>query len=207
MYSFIRTEPFHGFSSLYEVYNYNNHYMTTIVVGYCELNDIYYFTEYRGVTNKEVFIGSTDELCSILHAFAQFFEMLEYTDIISNPNKYSIDKMPPISLNKLYLYDSSGEVSIEGDDCLIIPEDCFLEDLVRCKAIEGTRFLLESPDDYFDEEELFIDLSENPFYCDGDELNGFYLSINDWIEIEKRAMAYNFNYRRNHPCSMVQNLE
>lgn len=204
MYTFVRVAPFMKGSSLYEVYNYNNHYVTTIVVGYCELNKIYYYTEYRGV-NKGVFIGTTDEFCSVLHAFTQFFEMLDYTDIISDNKTYLKykDELPLISLNKLYLYDNSGRISCERE-YIIIPEEDWLEDLIRCGAINGTQFLLEEPDDYFDENELFIDLSENPYYCDGDKVGGFYLSINDWIEIEKRASAYDFNYRRNHPCSMAQ---
>ena len=42
MYSFVRTEPFHGLSSLYEVYDSNNTYVTTMVVGYDNVNDIYF---------------------------------------------------------------------------------------------------------------------------------------------------------------------
>lgn len=208
MYTFIRTDPFQGLSSLYQVYDSNNNYVTTIVVGFCNLNKIYFFTEYRGSSRAES-IDYTDEFCAILSDFAQVFEMLNPTDIISDHNKYLTyrDEMPPISLRYLYLYDSSGEISHERDDeWIVVPEDGILEDLIYCKIVNGTQLLLEDySDDYFDGDELFVDLSDNPYYCDGDEINGFYLAINDWIEVEKKASIYKFNYRRNHLCFMEQN--
>ena len=196
MYTFVRSEPFHGLSSLYEIYDSNNTYVTTMVVGYDNMNSIYFITEYKGTSRVES-IDYTDEFCAILSDFSMFFEMLEPTDIISDNYKYLTyrDEMPEVSLKYLYLYDNSGEVSHERNgDWIVIPEDNILEDLVYCKAVNGTRLLLEDySDDYFDGEELFVDLTKNPYYCDGDSIEGFFLSINDWDEINRRAESYKFN--------------
>lgn len=196
MYSFVRTEPFHGLSSLYEIYDSNNTYVTTMVVGYDNMNSIYFITEYKGTSRVES-IDYTDEFCAILSDFSMFFEMLEPTDIISDNYKYLTyrDEMPEISLKYLYLYDNSGEVSHERNgDWIVIPDDDILEDLIYCKAINGTQILLEDySDDYNDGDSLFVDLTENPYYCDGDSIEGFFLSINNWNEIEKRAVTYKLN--------------
>lgn len=196
MYSFVRTEPFHGLSSLYEVYDSNNTYVTTMVVGYDNMNDIYFFTEYKGTSRVES-IDYTDEFCAILSDFSMFFEMLEPTDIISDNYKYLTyrDEMPEISLKYLYLYDSSGEVSHEEDgNWIVIPNDSILEDLIYCKAINGTQILLEDySDDYNDGDSLFVDLSEDVFICNGDNIDGYFLAINDWNEISRRAESYKFN--------------
>ena len=192
MYSFIRTEPFQGLSSLYEIYDSNNTYVTTIVIGYDDMNNIYYFTEYRGTSKR--FIQHTDEFCAILYDFSMFFEILEPTDIISSDYMYLTykDKMPEILLKYLYLYDSSGEVSHERDgDWIIIPDDNILEDLVYCKAVNGTQILLEDYNDcYNNGESLFIDLSEDPSIYNEDGIEGHYLAINDWNEIIRRAESY-----------------
>lgn len=197
MYSFIRTEPFQGLSSLYEVYDSNNTYVTTMVVGYDNMNNIYFFTEYKGASRVES-IDYTDEFCAILSDFSMFFEMLEPTDIISDNYKYLTyrDEMPEISLKYLYLYDNSGEVSHERNgDWIVIPDDNILEDLVYCKAINGTQILLEDySDDYNDGDSLFVDLSEDAFICDGDELEGYFLAINDWNEIARRAESYKAHF-------------
>jgi hypothetical protein len=198
MYSFVRAEPFHGLSSLYEIYDSNNTYVTTMVVGYDDMNNIYFFTEYKGASRVES-IDYTDEFCAILSDFSILFEMLEPTDIISDNYRYLTyrDEMPEISLKYLYLYDSSGEVSHERDgDWIVIPNDNILEDLVYCKAINGTQILLEDySDDYNDGDSLFVDLSEDVFICDGDELEGYFLAINDWNEIARRAESY-----KTHSC-------
>ena len=192
MYSFIRTKPFQGLSSLYEIYDSNNTYVTTIVIGYDDMNNIYYFTEYRGTSKR--FIQHIDEFCEILYDFSMFFEILEPTDIISSDYMYLTykDKMPEISLKYLYLYDSSGEVSHERDgDWIIIPDDNILEDLVYCKAVNGTQILLEDYNDcYNNGESLFIDLSEDSSIYNGDGIEGHYLAINDWNEIIRRAESY-----------------
>ena len=126
-----------------------------------------------------------------------FFEMLEPTDIISDNYKYLTyrDEMPEISLKYLYLYDSSGEVSHEEDgNWIVIPNDSILEDLIHCKAINGTQILLEDySDDYNDGDSLFVDLSEDVFICNGDNIDGYFLAINDWNEINRRAESYKFN--------------
>lgn len=193
MYSFIKTEPFHKLSSLYEIYDSNNTYVTTVVVGYDNINNIYFFTEYKGTSRVES-IDYTDEFCAILSDFSTFFEMLEPTDIISDNYEYLIyrDAMPEILLKHLYLYDNSGEVSHERDgDWIVVPEDNILEDLIYCKAINGTQILLEDySDDYNDGDSLFVDLSEDVFICDGDTLEGYFLAINDWNEIFRRAKSY-----------------
>ena len=197
MYSFVRTEPFQRLSSLYEVYDSDNTYVTTIVVGYDNRNNIYFFTEYKATSRIES-IDYIDEFCAILSDFSMFFEMLEPTDIISDNYIYLTykDKMPEISLKYLYLYDSSGEVSHERDgDWIVIPNDSILEDLVYCKAINGTQILLEDYSDYYnDGDSLFVDLSENWFVCVGDILEGYYLAINDWNEIYRRAESYKAHF-------------
>ena len=195
MYSFVRAEPFHGLSSLYEIYDSNNKYVTTMVVGYDNMNSIYFITEYKGTSRVES-IDYTDEFCAILSDFSMFFEMLEPTDIISDNYKYLTyrDEMPEISLKYLYLYDSSGEISHEEDgNWIVIPNDSILEDLIYCKAINGTQILLEDySDDYNDGDSLFVDLSEDVFICNGDSLDGYFLAINDWNEISRRAESYKF---------------
>lgn len=190
MYTFIRTKPFASLSSLYEVYDGENKYVTTMVVGFCNLNKIYFFTEYKGTSRPES-IDYTDEFCAILYDFSQFFELLEPTDIISDNYKYLTyrDEMPPIELKYLYLYDNWGEVSRERDgDWIIVPGENLLEDLVYCKALNGSQILLEDYPE--DSNELFVDLNEDAFYCNGDEVEGFFMGINDWNEIHRRAESY-----------------
>ena len=194
MYSFVMTEPFHGLSSLYEVYDSNNKHETTIVAGYDNMNNIYFFTEYKGRPSRVKSINCTDEFCAILSDFSMFFEMLEPTDIISDNYKYLTyrDEIPEISLKYLYLYDNSGEIlHEESGDWIVIPNDSILEDLVYCKAINGTQIWLEDySDDYNDGDSLFVDLSEDVFICNGDSIDGYFLAINDWNEISRRAESY-----------------
>ena len=192
MYSFVRAEPFQGCSSLYEVY-YNDTLITVIVVGYCTLNKIYYFTEYRGRHGDE-FIHIPEEFCSILSDFSKLFELMEPMDILSNEAKYYTyrDELPPISLNKLYVYDSAGEISYSHNEWTLLPDDDVIYELTQLGILENTQFLLEDYDsDYYDGEELLVDLASDPFYCDGDSVEGFFIAINDWDQVHNIALANN----------------
>lgn len=192
MYSFIETKPFQGCSSLYEVY-WNNELMTVIVIGYCPLNKIYYFTEYRG-RNDYAFIHIPEEFCNILSEFSELFLLMEPKDIISDDYKYLTykDEMPEISLDKLYIYDGSGEISHDHNEWRILPYDDVTYELAQLGILEDTQFLLEDYDnDYYDGEELFVDLASDPFYCDGDSVDGFFLAIKDWNQIHNIALANN----------------
>lgn len=192
MYSFIETKPFQGCSSLYEVY-WNNNLITVIVVGYCPLNKIYYFTEYRG-RNDYAFIHIPEEFCNILSEFSKLFLLMEPKDIISNENKYIDykDEMPEISLDKLYVYDSSGEISYDHNKWRILPCDDVTYELAQLGILEDAQFLLEDYDsDYYDGEELFVDLASDPFYCDGDSVEGYFLAIKDWNRIHNIELVNN----------------
>lgn len=192
MYSFVETKPFQGCSSLYEVY-YKETLITVIVIGYCPLNHIYYFTEYRGRIGDE-FIHISEEFCSILSEFSELFMMMEPKDIISDNYKYLTykDEMPEISLDKLYVYDSSGEISHSHNEWTLLPCDDVTYELTQLGVLENTQFLLEDYDsDYYDGEELLVDLATDPFYCDGDSVEGFFIAIKDWNKIHNIAWAKN----------------
>lgn len=192
MYSFVETKPFQGCSSLYEVY-WNNDLMTVIVVGYCPLNKIYYLTEYRG-RNDYAFIHIPEEFCNILSEFSELFLLMEPKDIVSNENRYLDykDEMPEISLDKLYIYDSSGEISHDHNEWRILPCDDVTYELAQLGILEDTQFLLEDYDsDYYDGEELFVDLASDPFYCDGDSVEGYFLAIKDWNRIHNIELVNN----------------
>ena len=42
-----------------------------------------------------------------------------------------------------------------------------------------------------DEDDLFVDLTSDPFYCVGDEIDGFYLCVKDWDKLKGLALANN----------------
>ena len=190
MYSFIETKPFQGCSSLYEVY-WNNELITIIVIGYCPLNKIYYFTEYRGRADY-TFIHIPEEFCDILSEFSELFLLMEPKDIISNEDRYLDykDEMPEISLDKLYIYDSSGEISYDCNGWKILPCDDVTYELTKLGILENTQFLLEDYSDYYDEE-LFVDLASDPFYCNGDSVEGYFLAIKDWNQIHNIELTNN----------------
>ena len=192
MYSFVETKPFQGCSSLYEVY-YKETLITVMVVGYCPLNHIYYFTEYRGRIGDE-FIHISEEFCSILSEFSELFMIMEPKDIISDNYKYLTykDEMPEISLDKLYIYDSSGEISHSHNEWALLPDDGVTYELTQLGILENSQFLLEDYDsDYYDGEELLVDLASDPFYCDGDSVEGFFIAIKDWNKVHNIALAKN----------------
>ena len=192
MYSFVETKPFQGCSSLYEVY-YKETLITVMVVGYCPLNHIYYFTEYRGRSGDE-FIHIPEEFCSILSEFSELFMMMEPKDIISDNYKYLTykDEMPEISLDKLYIYDSAGEISYSNTLWTLLPCDDVTYELTQLGILENSQFLLEDYDsDYYDGEELLVDLATDPFYCDGDSVEGFFIAIKDWNKVHNIALAKN----------------
>lgn len=192
MYSFIETKPFQGCSSLYEVY-WHNELMTVIVIGYCPLNKIYYFTEYRG-RNDYAFMHIPEEFCNILSEFSELFLLMEPKDIVSNENRYLDykDEMPKISLDNLYIYDGSGEISHDHNEWRLLPCDDVTYELAQLGILEDTQFLLEDYDSaYYDGEELFVDLASDPFYCDGDSVDGFFLAIKDWDKIHNLALVDN----------------
>ena len=184
MYSFVEIKPFQSCSSLYEVY-WSNDLITVIVIGYCPLNKIYYFTEYRG-RNDYAFIHIPEEFCDILSEFSKLFLLMEPKDIISDEHRYLDykDEMPEISLDKLYIYDGGGEVSHDRNEWRILPCDDVIYKLTQLGILEDTQFLLEDYNsDYFDGEELFVDLASDPFYCEGDIVDGYFLAIKDWNQI------------------------
>lgn len=192
MYSFVEIKPFQSCSSLYEVY-WNNDLITVIVIGYCPLNKIYYFTEYRG-RNDYAFIHIPEEFCDILSEFSKLFLLMEPKDIISDEHRYLDykDEMPEISLDKLYIYDGGGEVSYDRNEWRILPCDDVIYKLTQSGILEDTQFLLEDYNsDYFDGEELFVDLASDPFYCDGDSVDGYFLAIKDWNQIHNITLINN----------------
>jgi hypothetical protein len=193
MYSFILSDKhFMNCSSVYDVYDDCDCPITKCVVGYDCSNNIYYFTEYRGYGPRENFLGirDTSELINILYDFSQLFELMDYPDIFSNMSVYYDykDVIPPISKDKLYIYDGDGIVRFSDGEWVIMANDKYVNDLIQLDILEGQQFLLEDDGDGND---LFVDLTSDPFYCAGDEINGFYLYIKDWEKLKTLALVNN----------------
>ena len=179
---------FIGSSTVYDVYDEDNMQVASIVVGFCSLNKIYYFTEYRGAGNH-CSIRTQEEFNGILYSFSQLFECLDYLDIISKESTYEKykDLLPLISKDKLYIYDSYADICLRDYKWLVVPDDNFIEYLVDEDILEGSELLLE---DYDDDNNLYIDLNDASYYV-GDTLDGFYLYVKDWDALEQKVLSYN----------------
>lgn len=192
-YQFINANNnFMGCSTVYNVYTYDNIHITSIVIGYNISNSIYYLTEYRGGSRSHNAPGIqvTEELIDIIYDFSQFFELMDYPDIFSNMGVYYDyqDEVPPISKDKLYIYDGNGTVRYRNGEWSIVADDEYVNDLIQLDILESQEFLL---DDDGDKDDLFVDLTSDPFYCAGDEINGFYLCIKDWEKLKTLALVNN----------------
>lgn len=191
-YQFINANnDFMGCSTVYDVYTYNNIHIASIVVGYNVLSHIYYLTEYRGSSNRIIpAIHVTEELIDIIYDFSQFFELMDYPDIFSNMSVYYDyqDEVLPISKDKLYIYDGNGTVRYSNGEWFITADDEYVNDLIQLDILEGQQLLLEDDDDG---NGLFVDLTSDPFYCVGDEIDGFYLCVKDWDKLKGLALANN----------------
>ncbi len=186
MYSFKYADSnFSGFSTVYNVYNDENIFVASIVVGYCMYNNIFYYTEYRGNRNSS-FIGSKEEFNSILYEFSQIFEYMDYSDIFSDEFRYNEykDKVPSITKDNLHIYDSYGEIAFVRGEWIIVPDDKYVDHLIDRNILEGTWLLLE---DYDDEDNLYVNLSE----YDRDDIPGFFLYIKDWDALKQEVLATN----------------
>ena len=192
-YQFINADNnFMGCSTVYDVYTYNNIHITSIVVGYDISSSIYYLTEYRGGSRSHDALGIqvTEELIDMIYDFSQFFELMDYPDIFSNMGVYYDyqDEVPPISKDKLYIYDGCGIVRYSHGEWFIEADDEYVNDLIQLDVLESQQFLLEDDDNGND---LFVDLTSDPFYCVDDEVNGLYLYVKDWEKLKTLAVANN----------------
>ena len=168
---------FSGLSTVYNVYDDENFPITSIVVGYCSYNSIFFFTEYRGAgSSSNVGITEQKEFNNILYDFSQIFEYMDYSDIFSKEDKYNDYKseVPPITKDNLHIYDSYGEIAYVRGEYVIVPDDKYVEHLVDKEILEGTRILLE---DYDDDGNLYVNLNE---YDISDDIPGFFLRVKDW---------------------------
>lgn len=176
---------FNGYSTVYNVYDDENLLAASIVVGYCNYNNIFYFTEYRGGYASSI-ISTQSSYNKILYEFSQIFEHMEYMDIFSNESRYNEnkDEIPAITKDKLYIYDSFGNIQYKNGEWLIVPDDKFLEYLIDKGMLEDSWVLLE---DYDDDDNLLVEMN----IYDRDELNGFYLYVKDWSILEQEVLATN----------------
>ena len=191
MYSFVASDKeFMGCSTIYNVYDECIVLVSQFVVGYSIEHKLYYITEYRGADGDPSAIGvqSPEELAAILYDFSQIFEYMNYTDVFSNMGVYYDyqDDVPAISKELLYIYDSYGEIAHQDDEWFIMAEDNCVEELIYKDVIEGSELYLEDNDS----EDLFVDLQENYFYCEGDTIDGFYAKIY-WDKIEELVLINN----------------
>jgi hypothetical protein len=172
-------------STVYNVYDNDDMPITSIVVGYDSMNNIFYFTEYKGADRSYNMDGilNIEELAGILYDFSQLFEYMEYSDIFGNMSIYEDykDIIPKITKDKLYVYDSCGIVKHRHGEWFIEADDEYVNDLLDLDILEGQQFLLEDDDNGND---LFVDLESDPFYCNGDEIDGFYLYVKDWNKLK-----------------------
>ena len=195
-YSFIMAEKtFQACSTLYYIYdNYLNEYITTLVIGFDLLNNKYYFTEFRGVNFCDIEspgITSAAQLCAILSDFSIIFSMMDYRDIISGDDYYAAYKhiLPKIDLIDLTIYDSEGIIVKYNNEYILEVEDEYLDELVKADYVDGHTFLLEDTSDTYPES--FINIDEDPFICEHDEIEGMFLFIKDWEGIKSCAKIYN----------------
>lgn len=192
-YKFINADiNFMYSSTVYSVYDNDDIPITSIVVGYDAMNNIFYFTEYRGGNRSHNMIGirNTEELINILYDFSQLFEYMDYIDIFSNMSIYEDykDIVPKITKDKLYVYDGCGIIKHRHGEWFVEADDEYVNDLIQLDILEGQQLLLEDDDDGND---LFVDLESDPFYCNGDEIDGFYLYVKDWNKLEDLALVNN----------------
>lgn len=192
-YTFEKHSSFNKYSTVYDVVNNSGEVVTRIVIGYCDINNIFYFTEYRNSTlnNTIIKIDDIEQFCAVLSSFSDIFELLDYEEIISDKLYYNEhkNKLPELSLKKLYLYDSFGCIEYDelNDNCYIYPDDINLKHLVLQDKLESTQFLL---DDDYDCIDTFIDLLSDWTYSEGDDVNGFYLAIKDWNGIHELGKQF-----------------
>jgi hypothetical protein len=179
-------------STVYNVYDNDDMPITSIVVGYETAHNIFYFTEYRGGDRSYNMDGiqNTEELANILYDFSQLFEYMEYPDIFSNMSIYEDykDIIPKITKDKLYVYDGNGIVKYGHGEWFLEADDEYVNDLLELDILEKHMFLLE---DTNNDDDLFVDLESDPFYCNGDEIDGFYLYVKDWNKLEVFVLANN----------------
>lgn len=179
-------------STVYNVYDDDNIPITSIVVGYDTVHNIFYFTEYRGGNRSSNMDGiqNTEELANILYDFSQLFEYMEYLDIFSNMSVYEDYKyiLPKITKDKLYVYDGCGIIKYRHGEWFLEADDEYINDLLKLDILEKHMFLLE---DTNDDDDLFVDLESDPFYCNGDEIDGFYLCVKDWDKLKDLALTNN----------------
>lgn len=191
MYSFVASDKiFSGYSTVYDVYNERDMFVTKLVVGYSTLHKFYYATEYKGAdASSHTGIQTPEELATILYDFSQIFKYMDYDDIFSNILVYHDhqEEVPDISKKLLYIYDSSGEVTRQDGEWFIIAEDEHVEQLIYKNVIEGTELYLDEEND---EGEIFVDLQEDVFYCNGETIDGFFARIY-WDKIEELVLINN----------------
>ena len=115
---------------------------------------------------------------------------MDYSDIFSNMGVYYDyqNEVPPISKDKLYIYDGNGIVRHRNGEWFLEADDEYVNDLLKLDILEGQQFLLE---DDADGNDLFVDLTSDPFYCVDDEIDGFYLYVKDWDKLKDLALANN----------------
>ena len=192
-YKFINADNNFMYSStVYNVYDNDDILITSIVVGYDTTSNIFYFTEYRGSNRSHNMNGiqNTEELINILYDFSQLFEYMDYTDIFSNISIYEDykDIIPKITKDKLYVYDGCGIIKYRHGEWLLEADDEYVNDLLKLDILEKHMFLLE--DTNYDDD-LFVDLESDPFYCNGEEIDGFYLYVKDWDKLKDLALVNN----------------
>lgn len=179
-------------STVYNVYDNDDMPITSIVVGYDSMNNIFYFTEYRGGNRSHNMDGiqNTEELAGILYDFSQLFEYMDYTEIFSNMSTYEDykDIIPKITKDKLYVYDGNGIIIYRYGEWFLEADDEYTNDLLKLDILEKHMFLLE---DAGNDDDLFVDLESDPFYCNGDEIDGFYLCVKDWDKLQDFVLANN----------------
>jgi hypothetical protein len=193
-YIFEKHSSFNKFSTVYNVIDDSGQVIARIIIGYCDINNIFYFTEYCNSipsNYKTTNINSFEQYCAILSSLSNIFELLDYEEIISDKQYYNEhkNKLPELSLKKLYLYDSFGYIDYDeqNDNYYIYPDDMNLKHLVLQDKLESTQFLLDNDDD---DDDTFVDLSSDWRYRKGDDVDGFYLAIKDWGSIYKSGEQF-----------------
>lgn len=184
-YTFEKHSSFNRYSTVYDVISDSGEVIARIVIGYCDINNIFYFTEYRNniFSNNMTNFNSIEQFCAVLSSFSDIFELLDYEEIISDKQYYNSHKhkLPELSLKKLYLYDSLGCIDYDeqNNNYYIYPDDINLKHLVLQDKLESIQFLLDPDND--NDDDTFVDLSTDYWqYSKDDDVDGFYLAIKDW---------------------------
>ena len=184
-YIFEKHSSFNRYSTVYDVISDSGEVIARIVIGYCDINNIFYFTEYRNniFSNNMTNFNSIEQFCAVLSSFSDIFELLDYEEIISDKQYYNSHKhkLPKLSLKKLYLYDSLGCIDYDeqNNNYYIYPDDINLKHLVLQDKLESIQFLLDPDND--NDDDTFVDLSTDYWqYSKDDDVDGFYLAIKDW---------------------------